>query len=195
LRELAGAINGYLRMVGGEGRLRSGDLTAFTNDFLSELFDTINPFASKDPYTNLKCIVVLAAFEDGQVIGRPMLVIQSEKLKIVANTEIDLKTERLDVNFNTVPQKGIGISLSNLVNPYVKVAGTLGNPSLILNAESALIQGGAAVATAGLSILAKGLADRFLASKDPCGKAVADADEQFKLLLEKHSRSGTTVQP
>jgi len=195
LKELAGALNGYLRMVGGEGKIRAGDLVAFTNDFLSELLNTINPFASKNPYTNLECVTILATVENGQVKGKPMIVVQSETLKIIANAEIDLKTEKLDVHFNTVPRKGLGISLSSLVNPYVKVGGTLANPTLTLNPESALIQGGAAVATAGLSILAKSLADRFLSSKDPCGKAVSAADEQFKILLEKYGRSGTAEQP
>ncbi len=193
--ELAGALNGYLRMVGGEGQIRAGELAAFTNDFLFELLNTINPFASKNPYTNLGCVAILATVENGQVKGKPMLVVQSDNLKIIANTEIDLKSEKLDIRFNVVPQKGLGISLSSLVNPYVKVGGTLANPTLTMDTESALIQGSAAVATAGLSILAKSLADRFLSAKDPCGKAVSAADEQFRLLLEKYGRSGTAEQP
>jgi len=32
------------------------------------------------------------------------------------------------------------------------------------------------VATAGLSLLAKGLKDRYLSEKDPCGKAVEEFD-------------------
>ena len=53
---------------------------------------------------------------------------QSDRLNIFANADVDLKTEKLVAEFNTVPQKGLGISLSNLVNPYVNVTGTLANP-------------------------------------------------------------------
>jgi hypothetical protein len=81
-----------------------------------------------------------------------------------------------------LPRKGLGISLSNLVNPYIKVTGTLAKPSLVLDPESVLIEGGVAVATAGISILAKSFKDRFLSDKDPCGTALKNADERIEAL-------------
>jgi hypothetical protein len=51
---------------------------------------------------------------------------------------------------------------------------------LELDPESILIEGGVAVATAGLSILAKGFKDRFLSEKDPCGKAVTEFDARLE---------------
>jgi len=56
----------------------------------------------------------------------------------------------------------------------------LGKPSLVMNSESVLIEGGVAVATGGLSILAKSFKDRFLSEKDPCGKALAEADAKYE---------------
>ncbi len=191
LREMAGNMNGYLRLVGGEGRMRIGAMRVFTQDFLYELFSTLNPFSATDPYSNLHCTAILAAVEGGNLVGRPALVLQSDRLNVFANARVDLKTERVDVDFNTVPQRGLGLSLSNLVNPYVKVSGTLASPSLGFNPTGTLIEGGAAVATGGISILAKSFADRFLGSRDPCGRAISDADEQFSELEEKYGRSGS----
>lgn len=191
VREMAGNMNGYLRLVGGEGRMRIGAMRVFTQDFLYELFNTLNPFTSTDPYSNLRCTAILAAVEGGSVVGDPALVLQSDRINIFANARVDLKTERVDADFNTVPQQGLGLSLTNLVNPYVKVSGTLANPSLGLDAQSTLIEGGAAVATGGLSILAKSFADRFLSSRDPCGRAISDADEQFRELEARYGRSGS----
>ena len=45
-----------------------------------------------------------------------------------------------------------------------------------------MIEGGVAVATVGISILAKRFKDRFLSAKDPCGKAVSEADPGFQAL-------------
>ncbi len=186
-RELAASLNGYLKLTSEDGRFRTGAMRMFTNDFLVQLLNTVNPFARNDPYSQLKCAVVLATVEQGKVSGLPALVLQSDRLKIHVNANIDLATERVDADFNTVPMKGLGVSLSNLVNPYVKVRGTLANPTLGLNAESTLIEGGAAVATGGITILAKGLRDRFFSDRDPCGTAVADADEKFRALEEKYA--------
>jgi hypothetical protein len=143
------------------------------------LIGTINPFTESDPYTNVECAVILLHFNDGVLDADPVFVQQTDKLRIFASTNIDLKTEKLDANFKIEPRKGLGISLSNLVNPYIKVTGSLANPALVVDPEGVLIEGSLAVATAGLSILAKSLKNRFLSGKDPCGKALADADEKF----------------
>ena len=55
----------------------------------------------------------------------------------------------------------------------------MAKPTLVIDPEGVLIEGGLAVATAGLSIIAKSLKNRYLSGKDPCGKALADADEKF----------------
>jgi len=49
----------------------------------------------------------------------------------------------------------------------------------------AVISGGAAVATGGLSIIAKAFHDRFLTAKDPCAKAVKEADEKRAAAAEQ----------
>jgi len=181
VRDLAGSLNGYIRLVGSEGRVPSGAFSLFTQDFVMEVFNAVNPFAKTDPYTNVECAAILVRFENGVVSGKPVLVQQTEKLRLFANTEIDLSTEKLDADFKMVPQKGLGISVSGLVNPYISITGTLGNPSLVLDPESVLIEGGVAVATAGLSILAKGIKGRFFSDKDPCGTAVTEFDNMLQI--------------
>lgn len=190
LRDLAGGLNGYARIVGGRGKLKSNAMKAFTNDFFYELISTLNPFVAQDSYTNLHCVALLATVEDGRLKGKPLLVMESDQLNIFANARIDMKSEKVDVNFNTVPQKGLGISLSNLVNPYVKMYGTLANPALTLDPESTLIEGGAAVATGGISILVKGFYDRYLTAQHPCDDAVADGDAHLRFLEKKYGKPG-----
>jgi uncharacterized protein involved in outer membrane biogenesis len=185
-RAIASSLNGYAKLVSGEGRLKFGLMRMFTQDFMFELLNTLNPFHKNDPYTNLQCMVFLATVERGQVHGDPVIVLLTDKLKIVAKSSIDLRTESLDVDINTIAQKGIGISLNDLVNPYIKIGGKLAAPELQFDPESAVLQGGAAVATGGISILALNLKKRFLAEKDPCGKAVADAEKEFAILEQKY---------
>lgn len=187
VRELAASANGYLRLVAGEGRVKATPLRFLTNDFLDQLLSTVNPFVVQDPYTHLHCGVVLAEVEAGQVKGKPITIMKTDRLNIFADAEIDLRTEKLKATFNTVPQKGLGISLSNLVNPYVAVVGTLGNPQITLDPEATVIEGGTAVATLGLSILWKGFKDRFLSSTTPCKDALKKADKELERLETKYA--------
>jgi len=178
VRDLAGSMDGYIRVVGGAGRVPSDSLSFLSQDFVTELISAVNPFTKSEPFTRVDCAVILLHFDDGVVEGQPAFVQQTDKLRIFANTKIDLETERLDADFKMVARKGLGLSISNLVNPYIKLSGTLGKPALIIDPGSVLIEGGVAVATAGLSVLAKSFKDRFLSGKDPCGKALAQADKK-----------------
>jgi hypothetical protein len=185
-RELAASLNGYLRLVGSEGRLRATALRFFTGDFVSEVLSTVNPFAETDPFTTLQCAVALVRIDNGQAEGKPIAVIQTDRLRIFANADVDLDTEKFTAIIRTVPQKGLGLSVSDLVNPYVMLAGTLADPALTLNPQGALLEGGVAAATGGVSLLAKRFKERYIDAKDACGKALAEADPQFAELRARY---------
>ena len=184
LRELAGSLDGYTRVNAGQGKVRPTALKFFTGDFLSQVLNTVNPFSKTDKYTNLQCAEALLRIKDGVITGRPALVTQTERLNIFAAGKIDLKTENLYVDLNTVPQKGLGLSLSDLINPYTNIGGTLAKPTLTLDPQGAMIEGGVAVATGGISILAKRFAERYLTAADACGKAASDAEPEFRAIKD-----------
>jgi uncharacterized protein involved in outer membrane biogenesis len=184
--ELAGSLNGFAMVVSGPGKIRAGDMQMFTQDFVAQVFNTVNPFAKSDPYSNIKCATLLLKATDGVISGDPALVVQTDKLNIFASANVDLKTEKLSVVLNTVPQTGLGLSLSNLVTPYTKAGGTLANPTLTLDAQGAIVQGGAAVATAGISFLAVKFKDRYLSAKDACGKAIDDTRDSFEQIRQQY---------
>ncbi len=66
------------------------------------------------------------------------------------------------------------MSASAVTNSYIKLGGTLSKPALGVKPLEAVVTTGVAVATAGLSILAKGLADRMTAEIDVCTQTLED---------------------
>ena len=194
LRELAGSLDGYTRLNAGQGKVRPTALKFFTGDFLSQVLNAVNPFSKTEEYTNLQCAEALLRVKDGVITGRPALVTQTERLNIFAAGKIDLKTEKLNVDLNTVPQKGLGLSLSDLINPYTNLGGTLAKPTLTLDPQGAMIEGGVAVATGGISILAKRFAERYLTAADACGKAASDAEPEFRAIKTFYFPAGATAQ-
>lgn len=99
---------------------------------------------------------------------------------IVGGGDIDLKTEMLNIEFNTKPRKGVGISADMFVTPFVKLKGTLANPSVGLNKKGTLLTGGAAIATGGLSLLVKAAFDRATAEADQCEKVLETAGQHTR---------------
>jgi len=107
--------------------------------------------------------VMALAIADGISTLEP-LILQGEKVTIVGEGEIDLKTEEIMVKFNTQPRKGIGISADMFVTPFVTLDGTLAHPRVGANKKGTAIT----VATAGLSLLVRSARDRIAGDIDHC---------------------------
>ena len=90
----------------------------------------------------------------------------------------ELQNEQLDFDFKMGPRKKLSISAGEFINPYLKVTGTMAAPRLRLDPTGTLVTGGAAVATAGLSLLATAIWDRVSAASDPCGEIVKQAEKK-----------------
>jgi hypothetical protein len=65
-----------------------------------------------------------------------------------------------------------------ITNPYIKLGGTLTNPSIQIKELQAVASTGVAVATLGLSLVAKGMLDRVMADRDVCQDALTAIDAQ-----------------
>lgn len=171
LRELAAGLNGAIQVTSGEGRVSSQTSGLLTNDFLDELFNLVNPLRQEEDYTQVRCMTILAEVRDGRLKGDPLATLVTNKLAIISKAQVNLADEKLFMTFNTIPQRGLGISASSAFNPFVGVAGTLAKPQLTLDAQGTVIQGSLAVATGGISLLGKSVLDRFTVTKKSCAKA------------------------
>jgi hypothetical protein len=173
--ELASSADGLMQLVIGKGVMDSRALDLITADIVLTLLNAFNPFAKQDVATELQCGVMLVSFEDGLATLEPM-ALQSDKMTMLGKGRIDLGTEKLNLEWVTKPRKGIGISASMITNPYIRLGGTLSAPSVQLKEAEAVVSTGAAVATMGLSLVAKGMFDRVTAEKKVCKKALEEIE-------------------
>ncbi len=178
LHGLAGSANGRLKVVMGQGELDNSAFDLLATDILVELLAVLNPFAGKDKATKLQCAVLAVNMEGGVAHLEP-LAIQTGKVTILGKGRIDLATESLDLDWVSKPRKGFGLSASMITNPYIKLGGTLTNPSIQLKELQAVASTGVAVATLGLSLVAKGMLDRATANRDVCQDALTTIDRQL----------------
>jgi hypothetical protein len=172
-RELANSTEGMIEIILAEGRVANSRLSLLASDLATELFTRLNPFSRGADFTTVDCGVARVTFDQGRAAISPF-VIQTDNVVIVSSGTVDLDSEHVDLGFRTRPRRGLGLSASAIVNPFIKVGGTLSEPGLVLNPTDAAIMSSAAVATGGLSILGQSLFDRFFRERDPCGKIVAE---------------------
>ncbi|MBT8048373.1 MAG: AsmA family protein [Xanthomonadales bacterium] len=176
-REMASSVDGKIRIFQGSGQVAKAGLDLVFSDFMTQLFTTLNPFAKTSEYTQLDCAVFSADAVQGQVSVFPV-IFHTEQLTILSEGTVDLHSEKMDLSFNTKPRTGLGLSAGVLINPLIKVGGRLTSPAIEMDPEETVKTTGLAVATVGISLLAKSLSDRFLSSADPCGDARKEIEKR-----------------
>jgi hypothetical protein len=152
------------------------DRALFLGDFWRNVAATVMPGMAVADATEVRCLAAFAMATDGVVLTTPAAVMQSRRFNVIGHGAMDLHSEQLDLYLSTAPRRGrLELSVAEIVNPYIKVAGTLAAPQLAVDPRGVLFSGGAAVATAGISILAKGVRDRLFRAEDPCAAAAEEA--------------------
>ncbi|WP_096086887.1 AsmA family protein [Agaribacterium haliotis] len=175
-RKLGENSNGNVVLTQGKGQIDNNLLGRFSGDIVAQLVGALNPFAKKEKFTQWECTVFALDINNGKADINSMLG-QSDKLIIVGGGNVNLNNEKINIEFNTKPRKGVGVSADMLVTPFVRLAGTLASPSIGLNKKGVLLSGGAAVMTGGISLLAQGMLDRATATGDHCAAALASVDQ------------------
>ncbi len=166
--DLAGGLNGTLLVSSDGGEIDNGLVETLGGDFLSNVLETLNPFVESEPVTKMDCLVLNASIIDGRLKMAPGFVMRTDRLNMFVYGSANLETEILDLSLATQARRGIGISAATITNPYFKVGGTLASPALELDPANAAIAASVATATAGLSILVRGVFDRLRGTQNPC---------------------------
>ncbi|MEN8129752.1 MAG: hypothetical protein ABFS45_06065, partial [Pseudomonadota bacterium] len=174
-RELAASLDGFAWIIGGQGQVRRSKLGPLAGDFIAELLGAVNPFAKTATYSRIECQGAYFEITNGKVETSPAIVIRTDHAVVLAEGEVDLVSEKIDFTFETIPLQGIGVSLSDYISPFTKLVGTLSRPQISLDPKSTVVEGGAAVATSGLSILVKSLWKRWFGSRQICRKVAEQA--------------------
>ena len=193
LRSLFGNANGIFYMKTQGGRFASNQsIRRIYGDMLDEMLTTINPFRTTDPYTTFSCIVLPLEVVNGVVSGAPSTLISTDKVNMALTSVVDLKSEGIELNIRTSPRRGISISAGELLNPYIKVIGTLAAPRMAVDEKGVLLTGGAAVATGGLTLLASAVWDRLRRSQDRCTKI---SEQAVEILSDRFPDLGAALLP
>ena len=149
-RELAASLDGYLNMTMSEGIVLNAGLDRVTNSFLQELSKALDPLREEEESTKINCAAAFSVLSQGQLHGKPAVVVDTPNIKVLADATANLESEKIKVQFKTVCKR-TGFSMSSIVNPYIEVTGTLAQPRLTLNPENTVVGGSLAVITGGIS--------------------------------------------
>jgi hypothetical protein len=166
IRSIMGSANGEFSLRQGPGRVREIFGSGIFKDVVLQAFRSLNPRRERG-FQNVECGFYDATIVDG-VLTFDRIAVQTTGMTTVASGRVRLKSERIDMTFRAKPRQGIGVSLGTVANSFLAIGGTLKQPTVSLDPTRSATTTGVAVATGGLSLLARGLWDRVSAEADIC---------------------------
>ncbi|MBL8644988.1 MAG: AsmA family protein [Rhodospirillaceae bacterium] len=174
VRALMAGLNGSVIGGMGESRIRNDALNIIGADVIMQIISAINPMGNKDPYTVARCAVINFQIANGIANTDKGLALVTDKMDVVSTGTINLATEQVDLAMKPRATTGLSVGLGELTQSF-RVAGPLSGPGVKIDSKGAVkaLGGiGAAIATGGLSVLAKGAKDKVeAASGDVCAEA------------------------
>ena len=165
--DMAASSNGVVSFTQGAGRSRDLAFLRRLRGLFAQVIDPNDPLLKEVPFVSLECAFYQASISNGTVTVEK-LATQTDRVTVVVAGTIDLKNEVLNLSVQAKPRGGFGISFVGVANSFVKLGGTLRKPNMRLDPAGSVTTTGAALATGGLSLLAKGLWDRASSQKGIC---------------------------
>ncbi|HCS26775.1 MAG TPA: hypothetical protein DIW43_04950 [Spongiibacteraceae bacterium] len=185
---IAASLDGSIDAKLQDMTMENKQLDLVGSDILSEVIGKLNPFAKSDPVTHLECVSVHFDADKGVLDSDKALHVETRKMKIIGNGQVDLGKEQLSLNFTPIARKGLGVNLSYLVK-LVKIQGDIQSPGIGVDAgglvNSALTTS-AAMATGGVSLIAQSLLERATNAGSAC-----DPDKKLELDIPDVSEQAT----
>ena len=84
------------------------------------------------------------------------------------------------IDFGVAKALNARLTDKTIYTEHLQIVGTLTSPQLAVDEAGVLITGGAAVATGGLSLLARGIWDRLSRSRNACAQVSEHALKEFE---------------
>ena len=193
---LMAGLNGDTKILVSDGKLDNRYADLIGGDLRASLTKLFNPLAEKQAYTTLNCVVNHFEIKDGLAESQ-ILVIDTNRMTVVGEGDINLRTEALDLGVTPEPKEGVGadnvasvnISLKEFTKPF-RLKGTLAHPSLGIDPTETVLTFGKTLGNIALFGPA-GLATSFVSGKfgenHPCAKSLAALGDTEKATKEKES--------
>lgn len=152
----------------GPGRLAKGSKPFMVQAISTDLVETLLPGRKPDDYTQMECAAVSFKFANGVASSPDGMAARFKEVDILGSGAINLETREILFGFKVVRRRWFSFSFLDIAGDFARVGGTLDKPTVSLDPGGTLLTGGAAWATAGISLLATRFWRRLGTADNPC---------------------------
>ncbi|MCG6870473.1 MAG: AsmA family protein [Gammaproteobacteria bacterium] len=177
MHEIMAGLNGKVVVDVGKGEIDNKAINLIGADIIVQILGAINPFGDKAEKAPMDCAVVNFTIKEGVATTDKGIVLQTDKMFVIGNGQIDLDSEKIDIAIRTQGREALGVNVGD-VTKMMGVGGTLAHPTPALDVKGTAAAGatvGAAVMTMGLSYAAQKALETAIKDRTPCLTALGKA--------------------
>jgi hypothetical protein len=186
---LMAGLDGKTVFSMGKGQLDNKYIDLVWGDLSSNIFNLLDLKPEEARRISVNCFVSGFAIKNG-IAETTGFVLDTERMSVIAEGQIDLRTEKLNINVRPYAKEGVGtgatgkvtLSLGELSKVF-KLGGTLANPSLGVDTAQAAVTIGKIVGGTmafGPAGIAAALVGRSPSDPNPCLTALEAAKKGVK---------------
>lgn len=169
LKQVLSSMQGRFTMVLGEGELSENISSRVPlGGVMYSVLQVVDPTSQQHKRAGLECAVIHLEVSDGLATTSHGLAMRTKDMNLIGGGNLKLDNGAIDIEFKTAPRKGLGLSLAGVADRFIRLTGTLAEPTVGVNLKSALTHGTAAWLSGGLSLLFDNAFRRLTSSSNPC---------------------------
>lgn len=136
-QELVNNLSGQAIVIVDKSTINMGQLDLFSGNVVGEVFNMLKINTKKNPKAELNCAVVRTDITNGKLSFPNGIAVDTNQFKISADGSVNLRSEK--IGFTIKPFSNITdvANISRAVSSFIKVGGTIENPTVGLNEEQA----------------------------------------------------------
>lgn len=172
-RQIDSSANGLAVISAGPGTITSTSSPFVVQALSANLLDVLLPGKKPEDFNKLECAAARFQVKDGVANSPNGIALRFKRMDILGSGAINLSSGKILFGFKAVRRNWLDFNILSVASDFASITGTVDHPKVGLDTQGVLITGGAAWATAGLSLLATNFLRTLSSSEDPC-KAILE---------------------
>ncbi len=194
LRKIYTSAKGLAVFSAGPGRIVTSSSPFVFQTLSANLLEVLLPGRKPDDFNELECAAARFEVKDGVANSTNGIAFRFKRMDILGSGAINLTTSKILFGFKAVRRRWLDFSILSVASDFASVTGTVSKPRVGLDTQGVLVTGGAAWATAGLSLLATNFLRTMSSSENPCtailekGRTASDPIDALMKSLQPASK-------
>ncbi len=155
-RQVFENLKGQTAVILDKSVIQTGNLSFFTGSFLSQVLDALH-LKQKTMDMDVRCAVVRTDFANGRATFPNGIALNAAQMTLVSDGYVNLVNDKISFTLQPFSGKVMDTNLAQALSSFLKISGTVENPTIRLDDKEAMRAVIGVVATGGTAYLGEKL--------------------------------------